>query len=136
MRLGPARALPSWVNPGGSSGGGTGHKGEFEMKGLASAAVLVIAAFVIIGGVNLGSTVNHDQHTSDRVSGVWSEVRIGMVKTDVQSILGPPDSSDHFATSDYEGGVTHMDTWFYGTLGSTSYQVSFTDGVVDSKSSM
>jgi outer membrane protein assembly factor BamE (lipoprotein component of BamABCDE complex) len=52
------------------------------------------------------------------------QVKLGMSKDDVRSIMGSPPRDKQRMKSEY--GTTEM--WYYG-----SWQLSFTDGVLDSK---
>jgi len=104
--------------------------------GGAAAMFLLICVVAVIGIASVGNAVNHDQHTSDRVSQVWSQIYVGESKAEVRDVLGEPDDKSTFTTTNYEGGTDRMDDWMYGTLGETTYTVSFVNGVVDSKSSL
>jgi hypothetical protein len=106
------------------------------MKNIALIIAIVIGVTVIAGAINVGSSMNHDQATSDRVSAVWSQVAVGMTEDQVSQILGEPDDTSHSESSNFEGGVNSYDDWTYGTLGDTTYSVSFINGRLDSKLAM
>jgi hypothetical protein len=107
------------------------------ISGLIGGFVVIIIGVAVIGGIaSVGSSVNHDQNTSNRVSQVWSQVHVGQSENQVRSLLGKPDDSQHSESSDFEGGTDRYDSWMYGTLAGTTYSVDFLNGVVQDKSSM
>lgn len=91
-----------------------------------------IVFITVIGScVSLGSKVNHDQNTSNKVSQVISQVHTGMTTDEVKSILGEPDDVNS-TTGDYGMGQTTMELWMYGTLSDKSYMLDFENGTLQS----
>jgi hypothetical protein len=95
-----------------------------------------VCLIILVAALNLGKAANHDQNTSNRVAGLWSQVYIGESESDVRSVLGKPDDTSTFTTSNFSGGTDKMDTWMYGTLSSNTYSLDFTNGKVTDKSKM
>ena len=76
-----------------------------------------------------------------RWMGKMNAIHIGMPETTVKGILGKPNDTDSTEIKDFEGGTTVMDSWTYGDMlssadGDDLWMLSFTDGVLDSKTRM
>jgi hypothetical protein len=100
----------------------------------AACLLFLIGGGSVIG--SLGSKVNHDQKTSDRVAANWDQITVGMSESEVTDLIGEPDDKSTSTSSDFEGGTTTMDIWEYGTLADTTYSITFSDGTVEDKSTL
>lgn len=95
----------------------------------------------------VSNATTKDAPKSPKWVGHMNEIKVGMMQTEVKSILGKPDDTDSTETSipdmdpdTYE--VTEktvvMDSWTYGDMFSSAdgddlWMLSFTDGKLDSK---
>jgi hypothetical protein len=104
--------------------------------------ILTVLLVLLLGGcaislAHIGNAVNHSENTAKRVAPLWSQIHVGMSEADVRSILGKPDNTSSDTVADpINGGTDTMDMWMYGTLSGTSYSVSFTNGILDSKGTL
>jgi len=90
--------------------------------------------FIVIGAMllaGIGIGVGHSAFSgpSDKAKAGFSQVEMGMTKSEVVSIMGKPDSGQHFETN-VMGDTTTEECYYWGF---SAYQLCFTDGLLDSK---
>jgi outer membrane protein assembly factor BamE (lipoprotein component of BamABCDE complex) len=97
------------------------------MQKVLQLAGLFIAGIVIFTIVNVGNSANKGDQKASNFAAVRSQIVLGMTEDQVQAVAGAPESSQHtddtYGTSDY---------WYYGVLSTDGWQLSFTNGKLDS----
>jgi hypothetical protein len=102
------------------------------LLGIVAGFVLVPIVVVVIFAVALGSTVHSSQAKAANVTAHIDEVQMGMSKSQVESILGKPEDSQHMEMALF-GQTDTNDCIYYGEFSSTIYQFCFTNGALDAK---
>jgi outer membrane protein assembly factor BamE (lipoprotein component of BamABCDE complex) len=93
------------------------------VKALATPVAALALAPVVMGQSSCEQTAQHEN--SPATAQNWAQVQVGMSETDVRSIMGEPDSTQHFENA----GLPSEDCWYYGF----SYQACFDGDSLTSK---
>jgi|SRR5215831_19712796 len=92
----------------------------------------VVAVIFLIGIGSCGKMISDSENSGKKAALHISEVRLGMTKSEVISILGKPEDAQHFESS-FAGDSSTEDCIYYGTFSDNNWQLCFTDGILDSK---